>query len=288
MVRRSDDPLARERNDGCGRETWAGPLTAARKAPLPLAAASLLGLLCLSASPARAQGTPGAEAPPAVPVTPGEAPPPAVVAPVSPAPTVVPAPVPPSTSTAAGYVPYPDPPAAAPAPAPYALPPPPPPPPMPSDAIRRFKAGRVLYGLGTATGLIGGGLTVASIGLAIAYGTSGPTGDYSRAFAYAGSASSGVSVIFGAVGLGLQHSALRQAGNDTGRGLYAVGTLLGLVGLAGVGASYYIDLAKPVENPEKVAFGVSVAATALLITGGILYFADERRMYHVYRRLMTF
>lgn len=162
------------------------------------------------------------------------------------------------------------------------------PPSLPEDVVSRFKAGRVLYGLGTATGLIGGGLTLASIGVAFAYGTSGEHGGISRGLAYAGSASSGVAVIFGAIGLGMQHSALARVGHDTGRGLYAAGTFLGILGLGAMGASYYIDIAKPVENPEKVAFAVSVAASALLITGGILYFADERRMYRIYRRLMTF
>lgn len=162
------------------------------------------------------------------------------------------------------------------------------PPSLPEDVVSRFKAGRVLYGLGTATGLIGGGLTLASIGVAFAYGTSGEHGDISRGLAYAGSASSGVAVIFGAIGLGMQHSALARVGHDTGRGLYGAGTFLGILGLGAMGASYYIDIAKPVENPEKVAFAVSVVASTLLITGGILYFADERRMYRIYRRLMTF
>lgn len=232
-----------------------------RNAPLPQMQAALLGVLWLSHGPVAAQ----------------EAPPPEAVPALS-APLTGPVPPPPAAPPPAPAQPVLDP-----------VPPPPlPPPALPADVIGRFKAGRVLYGLGTATGLIGGGLTVASVGLAIAYGTSGEKGDISRGFAYAGSASSGVSVIFGAIGLGMQHSALRSVGHDTGRGLYGVGTFLGVLGLGAIGASYYIDLAKPVENPEKVAFAVSVAATTLLITGGILYFADERRMYRVYRRLMTF
>lgn len=245
-----------------------------RKAPVLLSQAALLGVLCLSAGPAAAQEAPPSE------TTSGEVAP-VLSAPLT-GPVTAPPPAPPPPAVAPGPALSPSP--VSPIPQPLALPTYS----LPEDVVRRFKTGRILYGLGTATGLIGGGLTVASVGLAIAYGTSSGTGDISRGLAYAGSASSGVSVIFGAVGLGMQHSALARVSHDTGRGLYAVGTLLGIIGLGAVGASYYIDLAKPVENPEKVAFGVSVAATALLITGGILYFADERRMYRVYRRLLTF
>jgi hypothetical protein len=237
-------------------------------APVLRSPAALLGVLCLSVAPASAQ-----EAAPGSPPVTDTAP--LLSAPLTGLPPA-PAPAPLAAPT----------PVVVPSPPPVFVPPSPPV--LPEDVVRHFRAGRVLYGLGTATGLIGGGLTIASIGLAIAYGTSGGLGDVSRGLAYAGSASSGVSVIFGAIGLGMQHSALARVGQDTGRGLYGVGTFLGVLGLGAIGASYYIDAAKPVENPEKVAFAVSVAATTLLVTGGILYFADERRMYRVYRRLLTF
>ena len=51
-------------------------------------------------------------------------------------------------------------------------------------------------------------------------------------------------MLFTAVGPGLQqHSALASVGADTGKGLYATGTLFGILGLAGVGSSYYFGLA---------------------------------------------
>lgn len=180
--------------------------------------------------------------------------------------------------------------------APTSPPPPPvsysPPPPqsvgLPDATASRFRTGRVLYGVGTAVGLIGSGLTVASIVLTGVYGIGQGPGQYGPALAYAGSGASGVAVLFSATGLGLQHSALSSVGADTGRGLYAVGTLFGILGLAGVGSSYYFGLARPVENSETIAFGISVAATALLGIGGILYFVDENRMVRVFRRLTTF
>jgi hypothetical protein len=184
----------------------------------------------------------------------------------------------------------------APPPVTYAPPPPPvaytPPPPqplgVPEATVSRFRTGRVLYGVGTAVGLIGSGLTVASIVLTSVYGIGSGPGEYGPALAYAGSGASGVAVLFGATGLGLQHSALASVGADTGRGLYATGTLFGILGLAGVGSSYYFGIAKPVDNSETIAFGISIAATALLTVGGILYFADENRMVKVFRRLTTF
>ncbi len=177
---------------------------------------------------------------------------------------------------------------ASPAPPPGYAPPPPAAPALPAATVSRFRSGRVLYGVGTAVGLIGSGLTVASIVLTSVYGIGPGPGQYGPALAYAGSGASGVAVLFAATGLGLQHSALASVGADTGRGLFATGTLFGILGLAGVGSSYYFGLAKPVDNSDTIAFGISIAATVLLSVGGILYFADESRMVRIYRRLTTF
>ena len=224
-----------------------------------LPAVSLLSLISLSAAPAWGQEAPVAGPDPA---------PPAVTVPVPVAPDPAPALAPPPPSI------YPPPPPATSA--------------LPEAVVSRFRTGRVLYGVGTAVGLIGSGLTVASIVLTSVYGIGSGPGQYGPALAYAGSGSSGAAVLFTAVGLGLQHSALSNVGADTGKGLYATGTLFGILGLAGVGSSYYFGLAKPVENSETIAFGISIAATVLLSVGGILYFADENRMVRAYRRLTTF
>jgi len=181
-----------------------------------------------------------------------------------------------------------------------AVPPPPPPlmvpqplvapsaPLPPLEVQSRFRTGRVLYGIGTAVGLLGSGLTLGSIVVTSVYGIGEGNGQIGPALAYAGSGASGVAVIFSATGLGLQHSALGLVAQDPGRGLYGIGTLFGVLGLLGVGTSYYFSLASPVDNSSVVAFGTSIAATVLLSVGGILYFADSQRLAKVYRRLTTF
>lgn len=164
--------------------------------------------------------------------------------------------------------------------------------PMSAMALQRYRTGRALYGVGTAFGLVGSGLTLASIVVTSVYGL-GDSADPSKvligpSLAYAGSAATGAGFIFGATGLGLQHSALATIGQDPGRGIYAVGTLLGILGLGGIGASYFFGLTNYVDNSTTIAFGTSIAASVLLTVGGLLCFSDQTRVGAVYRRLTTF
>jgi len=165
------------------------------------------------------------------------------------------------------------------------------PPPNPL-MVHRFRTGRALYGVGTAIGLVGSGLTLASIFVTSVYGLEQTPGDgltlLGPSLAYAGSGATGVGFILAISGVGLEHSALRLVGQDPGRSLYATGTLFGLLGLCGIGTSYYFGLANPVNNSTAIAFGTSIAATALLTVGGLLFFADATRLGTVYRRLTTF
>jgi hypothetical protein len=159
-------------------------------------------------------------------------------------------------------------------------------------ALQRFRTGRALYGVGTALGLVGSGLTVASIIVTAVYGLDTSSGQSTAiigpSLAYAGSGATGAGFIFSATGLGLQHNALDLVGRDPGRGMYAAGTLFGILGLAGIGTSYFFELTHIVDHSTEIAFGTTIAASAFLTIGGLLYFSDVNRLAAAYRRLTTF
>jgi hypothetical protein len=152
---------------------------------------------------------------------------------------------------------------------------------------KRFRTGRILYVVGSTVGLIGSGLTVSGIGVSFVYGVS----DLSLGLTYAGSSAAGAGVILTATGLGLQHSALRAANADPGRGMYALGTVFGVLGLAGIATSYYFGGA---YNPDinsnygSIAFGASISAAVLLGVSSVLYFVDSQRMLKASYRLTHF
>lgn len=161
------------------------------------------------------------------------------------------------------------------------------PPPL---VVSRFRGGRALYAVGTTLGLIGSGLSLASIFVTSVYGfdQSAKNTEIGPDLAYAGSAATGAGFLFSATGLGLQHSALGLVGADPGRGLYGTGTAFGILGLAGLGASYFFGLTNYVNNSNVIGFGASIGSAVLLTIGGLLYFSDVNRVASVYRRLTTF
>ncbi len=165
-------------------------------------------------------------------------------------------------------------------------------PPLNPVALRRFRTGRALYGVGTALGLVGSGLTVASIIVTAVYGLDSSSGQSTAiigpSLAYAGSGATGVGFVFSATGLGLQHNALDLVGRDPGRGMYAAGTVFGILGLAGIGTSYFFGLTNIVDHSTEIAFATSIAASAFLTIGGLLYFSDVNRLAAAYHRLTTF
>jgi hypothetical protein len=202
--------------------------------------------------------------------------PPVEEAPVAAEPTAPPVPAP----GAAAVAPEPASPAVVSAPAAPVGPPP--------EVRQRFRAGRIVSGFGTAIGLVGSGLTLSSIIVTSVVGLDSTERPVGPALACAGSSATGLGVILSATGLGLQHSALAQVGADPGRGLYAAGTLFGILGLLCVGTSYFFGLTDDVENTRAVSFGVSIAGSALLTLGGALYLSDSAGLSRAYRRLTTF
>lgn len=165
----------------------------------------------------------------------------------------------------------------------------------PLEVVRRYRAGRVVAGTGTLICLIGSGLTLSSWIAEIVIDKDKDPRPIALGLGYAGAGAAGLGVILSATGLGLQHSALAQVGADPGRGLYATGTVFGVLGLAALGTSYFVGATsyvygKPGEEHERnaVLFGTTVASAVLLSVGGILFVSDSGRLGRAYRRLTTF
>ncbi len=168
-------------------------------------------------------------------------------------------------------------------------------PPLSPLVHHRYRAGRVVYTVGNVLSFTGNSLTLASIIVSAVYGLGLDqsedkiTGRIGPGLAYAGASATGAGFIMIATGLGLQHSALALVGQDPGRGMYGAGTALGILGLCGIGTSYFFALTKFGGDSSTIAaFSASVAAGTLLTIGSILYLSDSLRIQKAYRRLTTF
>jgi hypothetical protein len=165
----------------------------------------------------------------------------------------------------------------------------------PLEVVRRYRAGRVVSGTGTLFSLVGTGLSLSSWIAELVIDTETERRPIARGLGYAGTGANALGVILSATGLGLQHSALARMGADPGRGLYATGTVFGVLGLLTMGGSYFIDVthyvySHPGEERQRNAalFGTIAASAVLLSVGGILFFSDSRRLSRAYKRLTTF
>ncbi len=208
----------------------------------------------------------------------------------------------------------------------YATPAPPytPPPPgsnasaptfLSEETIGRWHRGRVLYGLGGVTGLIGAGLTISSV-LIVAitgypcdpnsaahqlnpkdtcnkngtnYKPPKPT-DPEPLLAYMGSSVSAAGFIFSAAGLGWQHHVLKELDADIDRGLFHAGTAFGVFGNAAVGAGYFFGFSKYL-NPHDQAIAVlatTITGAGLCALGTLLYTIDAGRAKRAWDRFSTF
>lgn len=225
--------------------------------------------LFLSQGPARAQQLDEPPLPPPAPVAPQPPPPPPMMEPAAAPPPVLPESA-------------------------VVVPPPPPeapmvrmPAPLPPQVYGRWRAGRAVYVVGSVFGLVGSGLSLTGLLVTGIYGPSTDNGQIGLSLIAGGAAATGVGVILNATGLGLQHSALASIGADPGRGLFGAGTAFGVLGLLGLGVGQFFRHTDYVSTPYA-GFAASLGAAALLTVGGILYFADARRLLLTYRRLTTF
>jgi hypothetical protein len=183
------------------------------------------------------------------------------------------------------------------------------------DMVDRWHRGRVLYGIGSVAGLLGSGLTISSVLIvaitgypcdpndpihqlnpndscnrnSASYRAPKPT-DPAPLLAYIGSSTSALGFIFSASGLGYQHSLLRELDIDPGRGLFAAGTTLGLVGFLGVGAGYFFGLTNFLDAHDQgiAILASSISGTVLCAVGSLLYTIDESRLKRAWQRFSTF
>jgi hypothetical protein len=204
----------------------------------------------------------------------------------------------------------------APAPAaPVVSPSPTPPRSLPPTMAERWRRARITYGAGSVIGLLGDGLTLSSV-LVVAitgypcdpndpvhmlnpndscnrnsasFKPPKPT-DAAPLLAYIGSSVSALGFVVSAAGLGLQHQVLGELNADPGRGVFAAGTTIGVLGFMGVGASYVFGFTHFLDSHDQgiAILASSISGAGLCLIGGILYSIDSSRMRRVWERAFTF
>jgi hypothetical protein len=186
---------------------------------------------------------------------------------------------------------------------------------VPPGLTERWHRARVLYTVGGVTGLLGDGLTISSIAViavtgypcdpfdprhatdpkdtcnpnSAIYHPSRPT-DAAPMLAYLGSSFSALGFVLSASGLGYQHSLLREVNADPGRGVFAGGTVLGVLGFTAVGASYFFGFTSYL-NPHDQAVAIlssSLTGAALCALGSLLYVIDSSRTKRAWERFTPF
>ena len=119
-----------------------------------------------------------------------------------------------------------------------------------ADVVGGWRSARIVSVTGTLLGLAGTAVSAASvIYIAVTNDPNrntelnppSPT-DPGPVLAYVGSTASAVGFVLSASALGYQHHLLDRLGVDPGRGRFAAGTTIGVVGFTAVGASYLFGL----------------------------------------------
>jgi hypothetical protein len=186
---------------------------------------------------------------------------------------------------------------------------------LPTGFADRWHSGRVLYGIGSFTGLLGGALTISSIVVVgvtgypcdpddiihkidpkdacnpngMAYRPPSPT-DAAPLLAYLGSTTSALGFVLSAAGLGYQHHLLWEVQADIDRGVFHGGTVLGVSGFAAVGLSYFFGLTDYLSPHDQglAILATSITGTGLCLLGSLLYTIDAGRMKRAWERISTF
>jgi hypothetical protein len=189
--------------------------------------------------------------------------------------------------------------------APGPLAPPPPPvlhlvgPMVPPSTVTRWHHARVLEGFGTAFGLVGTALSLTSAIYIFATDYPPSAGDFlhpasptdtAQVLSYAASSTSAVGFSLSAGGLAWQHHILDDLGADTGRGLFVGGTVIGILGLVGVGTGYFFGLTDYLNaHDQSIAVLTTSLGGALLCTiGSLLYGMDSGRMKRQWQSITAF
>src|SRR6185295_545867 len=98
---------------------------------------------------------------------------------------------------------------------------------------------------------------------------------------------SALGFILSSAALGYQHSLLSDLQADPGRGTFAGGTALGVLGFAAVGTSYFFGFTSYLKpHDQGVAILAStITGTVLCAVGSLLYTIDSASMKRVWQRL---
>jgi hypothetical protein len=174
---------------------------------------------------------------------------------------------------------------------------------------------RVVYGVGGVAGILGTGLSISSIVViaitgypcdpldprhssnlndtcnpnSVIFRPARPT-DPAPLLAYLGSSVSAFGFVLSAAGLGYQHHLLYEVHADPGRGLFAGGTVLGVLGFTAVGASYFFGFTHYLNSRDQgiAILSSSLTGAALCAIGSLLYLVDSSRTKRAWERLTTF
>jgi hypothetical protein len=186
---------------------------------------------------------------------------------------------------------------------PLAMPAPPTPPSLqltvPEPMLHEWHGARVMSGFGDAFGIIGTGLSLGVLIYIAATSYPPSVGDFTappklsdpvQVISLVASTMSAVGFGLAAGSLSWRHHILEELDADTGRGLFVAGTVIGLVGLVGVGASYFFgftDYLNPHDRTVAVIV-TSLGGAAICTIGTILYSRDAAKLNRAWERLTTF
>jgi len=186
---------------------------------------------------------------------------------------------------------------------PLAMPLPPPQPPLqltvPEPMMRAWHGARVMSGFGDAFGIIGTGLSLGALIYIAATSYPPSVGDFTappklsdpvQVISLVASTMSAVGFSLAAGSLSWRHHILDALDADTGRGLFVAGTVIGLGGLVGVGASYFFGLTDYLNPHDRTiaVIATSLGGATLCTIGTILYSRDAAKLNRAWERLTTF
>jgi hypothetical protein len=172
------------------------------------------------------------------------------------------------------------------------------PPPIPRTYRRQWTGARVMSGFANTIGLISTGLSISNAIYVAAAHYPPSVSDFSQpkpsdpaqALSFVSSGSSAFAFALAAGGLGWRHHILQKLDADPGRGLFIAGTVVGLVGIASIIASYVVGFAN-VGNAHDQSIAVlvtSLGGSTISNVGVAMYARDASTVQKAWKALTTF
>jgi hypothetical protein len=172
--------------------------------------------------------------------------------------------------------------------------------PLPPPAlVAQWRSARVMNGFATAIGLLSAGLSISSaVYVAATHYPPSPNdfvaaprpSDPGQVMSFVASGSSAFAFALAAGGLAWRHRILRKLDADPGRGLFAGGTAVGLIGLVAVASSYFVGFTHYVDPHDQsiVVLSTTLGGAALCNIATALYAKDSSNLTKAWKRLTTF